>query len=262
MEGSGLKLAGRSGLRWRLLPAVRLGFRMLGRGWNDFYAWMLDRQERRNTIDRILARDRHVQGKDKGLYDISRGPVHAAFLIRHGLKPTDRFLDFGCGYGRTAVAILNHLDPGNYVGVDLSAERIRMAHEYVEREGLTDRRPRLLASLDNAMPYLEDGSIDVIFATSVFSHMPMEQWHEVLAAGRRVLAPGGSFILNYHVSDTGERVVNDLKDYYYPQAEVDATFARHGFTAEPLDGWHDDLAPENRDPLIRMVRLRATGGAA
>ncbi len=256
-----MRLGGRRGLRWRLLPAVRVAFRIFGRGWNDFYAWMLDRQERHNNINRILARDRHVEGKDKGLYDISRGPVHAAFLKRHGLRPTDRFLDFGCGYGRTAVAILDYLEPGNYVGVDLSAERIRMCHEYADLEGLSERRPRFVDSTDNAMPYLEDASIDVIFATSVFSHMPMDQWHEVLEAARRVLAPGGAFILNYHTSGTTERNVSDLKDYYYPQSEVDAVFARFGFEAELLDGWHDDLSPENRDPLLRMVRLRLADGA-
>lgn len=248
-------LSGRSGLRWRALPVVKYVFFSIGRRWNDFYAWMLDRQERANSIDRILARDRHVAGKDKGLYDISRGPVHAKFLQAQGLKPAHRLLDFGCGYGRTAIAILDYLEPGNYIGVDLSAERIRLCHEYVEREGLDDRKPTFMASKDNAMGYLEDASVDAIFATSVFSHMPFREWREVLTAGRRVLRPGGWFIMNYHLSETGERVVNDLKDFYYTEAEVASLFDELCYDVEPLDGWHDDLAPENRDPLIRMVKL-------
>lgn len=250
-----MKISGRQGIRWRSLPAVKLMFSMLGKGWNDFYSWMLDRQEKHNTMEKVLSRDRHVPGKDKGLYDISRAPIHAAFLKTNGLKSGHVLLDFGCGYGRTAVAILDYLTPGNYVGVDLSAERIRMCEEYVEREDMVDCKPKFVASKDNSMAYLDDKSIDCVFATSVFSHMPMPQWHEVLAASKRVLKSKGFFILNYHVSATNEPVVNDLKDFYYLQEQVDEAFNSAGFRVEFLKGWHDDLKPENRDPLIRLVKL-------
>lgn len=163
-------------------------------------------------------------------------------------------LDFGCGFGRTAVAILDYLEPGNYIGVDLSAERIRMCHEYVDREGLADRRPTFISSKDNAMSYLDDDSIDIVFATSVFSHMPMPEWREVLGAVRRVLKPQGAFIVNYHLSK--ERpVVADLKDFGYPAAAVEAVFDEFDYHVAPLDGWHDDLDEANRDPFLRVVKL-------
>lgn len=249
-----LQLSGRRGLKWRMLPAIKLAFSLVGRGWHQFYAWMLDRQERNNTIGKILDRGAYVPGKDKGLYDISRGPVHAAFLKANGLNPAHRFLDFGCGYGRTAATILDYLETGNYVGVDLSAERIRICHDYIKHLDLEDRHPTFVANRDNALAFLDEDSIDVAFATSVFSHMPFDAWKEVLSAAHRVLRQDGAFILNYHISETGPRV-SDLKDYYYPQADVTALFTECGFVAEGLHGWHDDLDPANRDADLRVVKL-------
>ncbi len=84
--------------------------------------------------------------------------------------------------------------------------------------------------------------------------MPFDAWKEVLSAAHRVLRQDGAFILNYHISQTAPRV-SDLKDYYYPQADVTALFAECGFVAERLHGWHDDLDPANRDPDVRVVKL-------
>jgi len=248
-----VKVSGRSGLRWRLLPLAKRAFDLLGRRWNDFYAWMLDRQERRNSIDNILRRTRHVEGKDKGLYDVSRGPVHLDYMKAQGLKPHHRLLDFGCGYGRTAVHLLPYLEPGNYIGVDLSRERIRICDEYIAKLGLTDRKATFRASKDNRLGNLADGSIDVIWCHSVITHMPLPEIGELVAGARRVLATGGQFLFTYAAAD--EYRCDDLKDFYYPPRLIEELAARHGFDMAVLEDWEQELSPEHRHDYIRMVRL-------
>lgn len=49
----------------------------------------------------------HVAGRDITDYIKSRG-----------LKPTDKFLDFGCGALRNGIWLIKYLDAGNYYGIE------------------------------------------------------------------------------------------------------------------------------------------------
>ena len=252
-----VRLRGQGGLAWRALPALRLLFRAAGRSWNDFYAWMLDRQERANSIDSIIGRGRSHPGADKGLYDLSRGRYHAEYLKRHGLRPEHRLLDIGCGYGRTAVAVLPYLEPGHYIGTELSRQRLRLARELVAREGLCDRDPRFVLSIDNAMPELDAACVDVIWAQSVFTHMPREEAHMLLAACRRVLVPGGRMLFNYASSPDDAVHERNVKDFCYPDRVMAAMVRSAGFALEVMDDWQDDLQPQHRARHNRMLKLTA-----
>lgn len=252
-----MRIRGQGGLLWKMLPLVRLGFSFLGRDWNQFYAWMLNRQEQRNTIGLILRRSRRSPGKDKGLYDVSRGEYHLEYLKRYGLLPGHCILDFGCGFGRTAIPLLGYLKPGRYVGVELSAERIRLAREWVARDGLEDTRPRWIVSMDSSMPYLEDGSVDYIWANSVFTHMPRGETEKAILGAWRVMQPGGVALFNYSISADDSVRNSGIKDFQYPPGLIEGLVRKTGFAVERLDDWQDDLVEEQRakhNIMLKAVR--------
>jgi SAM-dependent methyltransferase len=250
------------GLLWSSLPLVRFGFRVMGKSWNDFYAWMLNTLERKNSLDRIFKHYPTGTGKDRGLYDWSRGEYHAQFLMRIGLKPHHRLLDFGCGYGRTAIALLGYLEPGNYIGADLSKRRIEMAKEWVERERLADRRPTFLTINDNSLSYLESGGIDYIWTYSVFTHMPEAEMVAILRAADRVLAPGGVFVFNYSEAVGDQLEQPSIKDYRYPKEQILRIISEAGYESEKRADWDDDLEDGRKSPVSRMLLLtrRASAG--
>jgi ubiquinone/menaquinone biosynthesis C-methylase UbiE len=253
-----LKLKGQGQVLWRFLPVVQFAFRLVGRGWNHFYGWMLDRQEQRNTIHTILKRaaKRQAPGKDMGLYDLSRGVYHADYLFRHGLKPAHRILDIGCGFGRTGIPLIKRMDKGTYVGVELSAERIRLAREWTALEGLEPREPRWIVAFDNTLPYLADGEIDCVWAQSVLTHMPEDEIRVLLPAVRRVLKPGGTMLFNFTLSPDGSPHRSSVKDYQYPAALMTDLCRTLGFGVEVLDDWQDDLDPDSRALHNMMLKLR------
>ena len=120
-----------------------------------------------------------------------------------GLKPTDRVLDVGCGIGRMAVALADHIaPPGSYDGFDIAPAAIHWCHEHV-----TPRWPHFRfhhADVFNAMynptsrvrarayrfPY-PSGTFDHVFLTSVFTHLLPADAAHYLAEVARVLKPGG-----------------------------------------------------------------------
>jgi SAM-dependent methyltransferase len=130
-----------------------------------------------------------------------------AQLVRHltdhaGLKPSDRVLDIGCGNGRVAEQLAPVLNGGgHYVGFDLSPAGIRacrrrfagrpnMAFEHLDVWNGEYNQTGKLAEADVVFP-AGDASVDLAFATSVFTHMRMPGMRRYLAEAARVLKPGG-----------------------------------------------------------------------
>jgi hypothetical protein len=99
-------LSGRRGLKWRLLPVVQFWFWIRGKPFVEFYAWMIDRQERNNAIEKILReseRRSKAATKFKGLYDMSDADSHTKFMVSERVQPCHTVMDYGCGFGRTAI---------------------------------------------------------------------------------------------------------------------------------------------------------------
>lgn len=243
-------------LKWKLLPVVEFAFRAVGGNWNDFYSWMLDRQERNNSIEDIKSRyNRDLSSTKKwvkGLYDISTGPLFVEFLEEEGIKPDHDFLDFGCGYGRVGVPLMRYLDEGKYVGVDLSAERVRMAKEYVESEGLTSRKPEFhVAQKDNSVAFLEDRKFDCIWLFSVFSHMPFADVEAVLRELKPHLKPDGVLIANYGFSDRIHKT--NISAFWVSVEDMQEMVSRLGYKYDQIEEWEKRISPDRT--FEKMMKL-------
>lgn len=108
------------------------------------------------------------------------GPAKAVEQLR-ALGTMSTVLDAGCGTGRVGVELAGIGWDGTLVGVDLSAEMLAVAAETAYYE-------RLVQASLTELP-LEDGSVDAVIATGVFTHghVGSEAFPEVL----RVVRPGG-----------------------------------------------------------------------
>lgn len=118
------------------------------------------------------------------------------------LQPNETVLEVGCGIGRVAIPLTQHLKEGRYEGFDIVPAGIEWCQQKV-----TPRYPNfrfILADVYNKyyhpagsktaaeyhFPY-DDGSFDFVYLTSVFTHMlPLDMAHYI-AEISRVLKPGG-----------------------------------------------------------------------
>ncbi|HEV2773116.1 MAG TPA: class I SAM-dependent methyltransferase [Thermoleophilaceae bacterium] len=100
-------------------------------------------------------------------------------------------LDFGCGAGRVLRQFAPEADLCDFHGCDIDEPAIAWALEHLS--------PPFNLFLSREMPPLErpSASFDLIWATSVFTHLVHETWSSWMLELHRLLRPGGILMASY-----------------------------------------------------------------
>jgi ubiquinone/menaquinone biosynthesis C-methylase UbiE len=162
-----------------------------------------------------------IQGVGGGNYEAVGKEFFRHLVQLCGLRPADRVLDIGCGCGRIAVPLTEYLnEQGSYEGFDIVPEQIKWSKRTIER-----RYPRFRFHLvdvfnktynpkgkytanEYKFPF-EDRSFDVVFLTSVFTHMLTADLQQYLSEIVRVLKPGGRTLITYFLLNEESRRLLD-----------------------------------------------------
>jgi hypothetical protein len=68
--------------------------------------------------------------------------LYFEFLMLRGVRPTERFLDFGCGAGPLGIPMIRDLRPGHYFGIEPHQPSLQAFADYeipLHRVGPTRR---------------------------------------------------------------------------------------------------------------------------
>lgn len=107
------------------------------------------------------------------------------------LVPGAAILEFGCGTASNLVA-LNRAEPDlSLTGIDVDPEILEIAQAKLERAGV---KADLVHYAGSDLPF-PDASLDGVCSLLVFHHLTVEQKKRALEEIRRVLKPGGRFVL-------------------------------------------------------------------
>jgi SAM-dependent methyltransferase len=147
-------------------------------------------------------------------YFLRSARAEADRLVTHcGLTKDSALLDIGCGFGRLAIGVVDRVgELAEYRGVDVSAAAIAWCKRHIGRQHPTFTFTRLDVMNERYNPGgdaitaafrlpLGDGSFDVAYAYSVFSHMELADIVHYLSELRRVLRPGGAAFVTLFVAD-------------------------------------------------------------
>ena len=134
--------------------------------------------------------ERLVEGIPEKALVASRGcgdPVSRAEL-----QPGERVLDLGCGGGVDAI-IASRLvgEAGKVYGLDMTAAMLQLARENAQTAGA--RNITYIEGLIEDIP-LPDASVDVVLSNCVINFS--DDREAVLREARRVLVPGGRFVVS------------------------------------------------------------------
>jgi len=131
------------------------------------------------------------------------------FLIEHAqLKPEEKVLDVGCGIGQKARVLTNYLNQsGSYDGIDIVPKAVewcsghykKFPHFKFQLADLYSVHFNPNGKYDAAeyqFPH-DDGTFDLVFLSSVFTHMLPKDMENYFSEIARVLKKGGRSVITY-----------------------------------------------------------------
>lgn len=121
----------------------------------------------------------------------SVGVLERELLIQYGLHRKSYLIDVGCGSGRLAKALVEHLKEGSYLGIDIVPEFLGYARNLCGRQ---DWRFEIAPGL--TIPE-RDNAADMVSFFSVFTHLLHEHSYMYLQEARRVLKADGKVIFTF-----------------------------------------------------------------
>ncbi|HEV2510218.1 class I SAM-dependent methyltransferase [Bosea sp. (in: a-proteobacteria)] len=164
------------------------------------------------------------------------------------LKPGDKLLDIGCGWGALICHAAQHYGVEAH-GVTLAEEQLKFAQEKVDRLGLSGKVTLHLKDFTQM-----EGEFDKISSIGMFEQVGIRNHPTYFQAVNRLLKPRGLY-LHHTISRRAkktEKAFNKmpaeyraLVRYIFPGGELDhlgmsiANLERHGFEVHDVEGWRE-----------------------
>lgn len=194
---------------------------------------------RPHSLDRDRAAIRHHYDVSNRFYELLLGPTmsyscgafaspvdsletaqehkHELICQKLALKPGERLLDIGCGWGSLLLhAVRHHRVRG--IGVTLSERQARLARERVRDDGLSDQIEIRIADYRQ----LTDAPYDKIASVGMYEHVGAGNYDTYIRKVRSLLRPGGLFF-NDGIARllSGPRIgENFISRYVFPDGEL------------------------------------------
>ena len=141
--------------------------------------------------------------------------------------------DLGCGPGQIARYLYRQGVPT--LGVDLSPRMVTEAHRL--NPEIHFHQGNMLALPD------EDNSWGGIAAFYCIIHIPREKIVDALREMKRVLVPGGTLLITFHMGDE----IKHLDDWWEKPVNLDFAF----FQPEEMENWLKEARYELQETLVR-----------
>ena len=171
------------------------------------------------------------------------------------LKPGDRLLDIGCGWGALVCHAAKHFGV-NAVGVTLAEEQFAYAQEKVSRLGLGNN-----VTIELCDYSLIEGDFDKIASIGMFEHVGVANYPAYFKTINRRLKPGGLYLhhsiaLRSAAYERNRRkkskAIAAIGRYIFPGGELDhlgmsiGNLERYGFEVHDVEAWREHYARTTR----------------
>jgi len=182
---------------------------------NDFYKLWLDRS--------MVYSCAYFEQAGKSLDEAQKAKLD--YICRKLLlRPNEKFLDIGCGWGALLIHAASHYGVHAH-GVTLSQKQLAFARQHIAEAGLEDRVTVELRDYRD----LQEGSFDKVASIGMFEHVGLKNLPAYFSTVHRLLKPAGLF-LNHgitHANSGWQKNISTkfINRYVFPDAELDRVSA-------------------------------------
>ncbi len=221
--------------------------RLRGISYREWYAKQLDSFA--HSID-----PPPLEGLEKQM-----GLFQLEYLKKHGLTPSHSVLDFGCGNLRAGVFFIEYLEPGTYVGAEISQGRLNQGQKRIAQFGLQGKGAQLTRIRDLEFAELAGRRFDFIWAQGVLAHMPLADIEQLFKNIHKLMHERSVFFVNYG-DGKGKSYKTSLKDFYYNAQIIRDICTRCGLHPEPMTDWRHlwPHALQDQDILLKVTQGDST----
>ena len=141
------------------------------------------------------------------------------------LRPGDRFLDIGCGWGGLILHAAQHYGV-QAVGITLSESQLTLANQRIAAAGLNGRVEALLLDYRDAPDRFGSESFDKVSSIGMFEHVGRKNFQAYFGVVRRLLRDRGLFLNHSFTSSdvdghsVGSGVSDFIDVYVFPNSEL------------------------------------------
>ena len=196
-------------------------------------------------IEIIAGNNIGIHDKENILDEYERIGNSVAAMLKNqaGLQPESDVFDVGCGTGRVAMPLTEYLTTGSYSGIDVVESSVEWCREafhdfsnfhffHVDLYSEFYNSDASFKAEEYRFPF-DDESFDVVWSSSLFTHMLLPGVDNYLSEMARVARPGGRIWNSYLLLDEVSEplVLGPRKDGRRMQHEVEG--GRVGYKDKP-----------------------------
>ena len=136
------------------------------------------------------------------------------------------------GILRGGLQFVPYLEPGHYVGVDISGTRLEQGRGLMDEAGIARDSYSTFLVHDCSLKELGDRKFDYVWAHAVVMHMPEPDIRAFLSSLKKHLNPAAAIFFTYFPSERLglDRIAKDhIRDFYYPTEYLKDIFESMGY---------------------------------
>jgi len=221
---------------------------------NEFYALWLDRA--------MVYSCAYFENPDVDLDSAQQAKLEH-ICRKLSLRPGERFLDIGCGWGALVIHAAQHYGV-QAQGVTLSPQQLKVARERIEQAGLSGR---VSVELLDYRDLPGQALYDKVASVGMFEHVGLKNLPVYFSTVNRLLKPHGLFLNHGITHDTEGWQPNVstefINRYVFPDGQLDTisnvqrAMERAKFEIADVEGLRPHYAMTLRHWVARLERNRA-----